>query len=465
MHLNTFNKEVYIRRRKQLSETMQKGLLLFMGNEESSMNYRDNWYPFRQDSSFLYYFGLDLAGLVAVIDLDNNREIIFGNELSIDDIIWTGPQPGLQELADAVGVQQSKPLTQLVNLLQQAQQQGQSIHILPPYRPENKIRLASWLNCTLPAIDQYISIPFIKAVISQREIKESIELEEMHKACSISADMHMAVIQSAKTGMKEYELVAMAESIASSNWGRVSYPTILSVDGQILHNHYHGNTIQDDQMILCDAGAETNRHYAGDLTRTTPSGQRFTSRQEDLYNIVLNAMDHAVSLLKPGITFREVHTQACIQLMAGLKQVGLVKGDPEEAVANDVHTLFFQCGLGHMIGLDVHDMEDLGEEYVGYSDILKKGTSFGWKSLRLGKTLQAGFTLTVEPGIYIIPELIDKWKAANKLDSFIDYGLLEEFRHFGGIRIEDNYVITGTGCEKLGKHLPKTLEDLYTARG
>jgi Xaa-Pro aminopeptidase len=465
MHLNTFNKEVYIRRRKQLSETMQKGLLLFMGNEESSMNYRDNWYPFRQDSSFLYYFGLDLSGLVALIDLDNNREIIFGNELSIDDIIWTGPQPGLQELADAVGVQQSSPLAQLVTYLQQAEQKRQTIHILPPYRPENKIRLASWLNSTIPAIDQYISVPFIKAVISQREIKEEIELEEMHKACSISADMHMAVIRSAKPGMKEYELAAMAEAIALSNWGRLSYTTILSVDGQILHNHYYGNTIREEQMILCDAGAETNRHYAGDLTRTTPSGKRFTGRQEELYNTVLAAMDHAVSLLKPGITFREVHTQACIQLMSGLKQVGLVKGDPEEAVANDVHTLFFQCGLGHMIGLDVHDMEDLGEEYVGYSDELKKGTSFGWKSLRLGKTLQAGFTLTVEPGIYIIPELIDKWKAVNKLDAFIDYKLLEKFRDFGGIRIEDNYVITGTGSEKLGKQLPKTLADLYAARG
>jgi Xaa-Pro aminopeptidase len=465
MHLNTFSKDVYVSRRKQLSETMQKGLLVFMGNEESSMNYRDNWYPFRQDSTFLYYFGLDISGLVAVIDLDNNKEIIFGNELSIDDIIWTGPQPGLQELAQAVGVQKSGPVTQLVILLQQAQKSGQSIQLLPPYRPENKIKLSDWLNTTLPGIEQFISVPFIKAVISQREIKEAIELEEMHKACSISADMHLAVIQNAKPGMKEYELAAMAESIAMSHWGRVSYPTILSVNGQVLHNHYHGNTIQDAQMILCDAGAETNRHYAGDLTRTTPSGKRFTGKQEELYTIVLDAMDHAVSLLKPGITFREVHTQACIRLLSGLKQVGLVKGDPEEAVANDAHTLFFQCGLGHMIGLDVHDMEDLGEEYVGYSDILKKGTSFGWKSLRLGKTLQAGFTLTVEPGIYIIPELIDKWKAVNKLGDFINYELLEDYRHFGGIRIEDNYVINGTGSEKLGKHLPKTLDDLYAARG
>lgn len=465
MHVNIFGKEVYTARRKQLSANMQKGLLLFMGNEESSMNYKDNTYPFRQDSNFLYYFGLDVAGLAAVIDLDNGTETIFGNELSIDDIIWTGPQPSLRELAGAVGVQNSASIAQLQRLLKQALDKGQQIHILPPYRPENKIKLSAWLNTTLDGIAQFVSVPFIKAIVRQREIKEAIELEEMDRACDISGDMHMAVIKNAKAGMKEYELKGLLEAVTLSKWGRTSYNTILSVDGQVLHNHYYGNTIKEGQMILCDAGAETSHYYAGDLTRTVPVGKKFTSRQEALYQIVLNSLNHAISLLKPGIEFREVHRQASVELVKGLVGVGLMKGDPAEAVANDAHTMFFQCGLGHMIGIDVHDMEDLGEEYVGYTDDLKKNMVFGWKSLRLGKALRQGFTLTVEPGIYIIPELIDKWKATNKLDQFINYQVLEEYRHFGGIRIEDNFVITENGSRKLGKHLPKSLEELYASRG
>jgi Xaa-Pro aminopeptidase len=276
--------------------------------------------------------------------------------------------------------------------------------------------------------------------------------------------MHLAAIQNARPGMKEYELAAQVEAIALANDGRLSYSTILTINGQTLHNHYHGNTIQDGRMVLVDAGAETSMHYAGDLTRTFPVGKQFTTRQREIYTVVLHALDHAVSLLRPGIQYKEVHTQACIKLAEGLTAIGLMKGNAEAAVAAGAHTMFFQCGLGHMIGLDVHDMEDLGEPLVGYDDNLKKSTEFGWKSLRLGKALKAGFTLTVEPGIYIIPELIDRWKAEQKHTSFINYELLNDYRNFGGIRIEDNFVITDNGSKKLGKSLPKNLEEIEALR-
>jgi Xaa-Pro aminopeptidase len=464
MNHSIFDRQVYIQRREQLKSKLTNGLVLLLGNEDSSMNYKDNCYPFRQDSTFLYYIGIDQPGLAAIIDLDENKEILFGEDAGIDDIIWTGPQPLIRELAESVGIAASDNNAKLASLLAAARKAQRPIQILPPYRPENKIKLANWLDTPVAQLHQFESELLIRSVIAQREIKEEREVAEMDKAVSISADMHLAAIQHARPGMKEYELAAQVEAIALANYGRLSYPVILTINGQTLHNHYHGNTIQEGHMVLVDAGAETSMHYAGDLTRTFPAGKQFTSRQRDLYNVVLQSLNHAVSLLRPGIQYKEVHTQACIKLVEGLTAVGLMKGEAEAAVAAGAHTMFFQCGLGHMIGLDVHDMEDLGEPLVGYDDQLKKSKEFGWKSLRLGKSLKAGFALTVEPGIYIIPELIDRWKAEQKHTSFINYELLNDYRNFGGIRIEDNFVITPNGSKKLGKSLPKSLKEIEALR-
>ncbi|OQP67569.1 aminopeptidase P family protein [Niastella populi] len=464
MNPHLFERQVYTARRRQLKSTLTNGIVLLLGNEDSSMNYKDNCYPFRQDSTFLYYAGIDQPGLAVILDLDEDKEILFGENAGIDDIIWTGPQPQIQDLAASTGIAESANGEKLASLLAAARKAQRPIHILPPYRPENKIKLAALLGTSIAELKQFVSEKLIRSVIAQREIKEEREIAEMDKAVSISADMHLAAIRNARPGMKEYELAAQVEAIALANNGRLSYPVILTVNGQTLHNHYHGNTIQDGQMVLVDAGAETSMHYAGDLTRTFPAGKQFTSRQRDLYNVVLGSLDHAVSLLKPGIQYKEVHTQACIKLAEGLIEVGLMKGNATEAVAAGAHTMFFQCGLGHMIGLDVHDMEDLGEPLVGYDDKLKKSTEFGWKSLRLGKTLLAGFALTVEPGIYIIPELIDRWKAEQKHTSFINYEFLNDYRNFGGIRIEDNYIITANGSQKLGKSLPKKLTEIESLR-
>ena len=464
MHLHLFDELVYTIRRQHLSANVGEGLILLMGNEDSSMNYADNTYPFRQDSTFLYYAGIDIAGLALVIDTESGEETLFGRDAGIDDIIWTGPLPSLKDLADKVAIAKTRPYAQLGEVLRKAKDAGRRIHILPPYRPENKIKLAEWLQLSIAGLQEVVSLKLIKAVIAQRECKDPNEVAEMEAAVSVSVDMHLAAMKYTRPGMKEYEIAAKVEEAALAAGGRLSYPTILTINGQVLHNHFHGNQVAEGHMVLCDAGAETAMHYAGDLTRTFPVGKQFTSRQREMYQVVLDSLDHAAGLLKPGIQYKEVHTQASVKLVEGLKALGLVKGDPAEAVAAGVHTLFFQCGLGHMIGLDVHDMEDLGEQFVGYSDTLKKSTEFGWKSLRLGRELKPGFVLTVEPGIYIIPELIDRWVAENKLSNFVDYKTLASYRDFGGIRIEDNFVITETGSRKLGKELPKTIAEVEALR-
>ena len=467
MELNLFEKQVYTGRRQVLKQNFgNDGIILLLGNEDSSMNYKDNTYLFRQDSSFLYYFGLDVPVLAAIIDTETGEEVIFGNELTIDDIVWTGTLPTVSEMASMVGISQTKPYEDIFHYVHKALTYGRRVHILPPYRPENKIKLAAWLNTSLEDVASHVSLKLIKAVIAQRVIKTPLEIVEMEKAVNISIDMMTTVIKHTRPGIKEYELVAKAHEVAAANNARLGYPALITTHGQTLHTHYYGNTLQEGRMVLSDIGAENNMHYGGDLTRTFPVGKKFTERQKELYEVVLNAMDHAINLLKPGTRYKDIHLAACQKLAEGLKQAGIMKGNPAEAVAAGAHTMFFQCGLGHMLGMDTHDMEDLGEPYVGYTDELKKETSlFGLKSLRLGRELEAGFVLTVEPGIYIIPELIDRWQAEKKYVDFINYDVLNTYRDFGGIRIEDNFLITQNGQQLLGKYLPKSLQEIEGLKG
>ncbi|MEQ9443174.1 MAG: aminopeptidase P family protein [Cyclobacteriaceae bacterium] len=459
-----FSASIYQQRRDQLQKKMETGLILLLGNEESGRNFRDNWYPFRQDSTFLYYAGIDQPGLAMLIDAEGGHAVLFGDDLTMDDIVWTGPQPTVSDLGQSVGVSESAPLKQLPVLLQKARQAGKPIHFLPPYRPENTTRLHYLLDISLEEVPLQASTRLIKAIVSQRSVKSAEEIAEMETAVTISNQMHLAAIKAARPGMKEYELVAKVRAEAVAGGGDIAYPVILTIDGQTLHNHYYGNTLQEGDMVLLDAGAETASYYAGDLTRTFPVSRKFTEGQREAYQVVLNAYEAAVAALKPGARFLDVHLLACETLVEGLIAMGLMQGDPKEAVAQGAHAQFFQCGLGHMIGLDVHDMEDLGEQYVGYSDALKKSTQFGLKSLRLGKALEPGFALTVEPGLYFIPELMDMWKSENKHADFIRYDRLDAFREFGGIRVENNFVITEEGSRKLGEHLPITPDEVEALR-
>ena len=376
----------------------------------------------------------------------------------------TGPQPTVADLAGRAGVEHTGTIKELTLFLATATKLGQSIHYLPPYRPENRLKLSSWLNMDLHLVSEKHSVPLIKAIVSQRSYKSGLELEEITKAVNITADMHLAAMSLVGEGKKEVEIVGALHEVAVGAGGQLSFPVILTKNGQILHNHYHGNVLQNGDLVLVDCGAETVSGYAGDMTRTFPVDHHFTSRQKELYEIVVNAHDVAVKALAPGILFKDVHLAACKALTEGLKSLGLMTGDVDEAVAAGAHTMFFQCGLGHMMGLDVHDMEDLGEEYVGYDEFIKKSQAFGLKSLRLGKALEPGFVLTVEPGIYIIPELIDLWKSDNKHAAFVNYQQLESYRDFGGIRVEEDFFITESGARLLGKPVPKTIEEVEKAR-
>ncbi|MEI3791495.1 MULTISPECIES: aminopeptidase P family protein [unclassified Chryseobacterium] len=460
-----FEKKVYVQRRSVLKSKLNSGILLFLGNEDSPMNFKDNIYHFRQDSTFLYYFGINEPSLAAIIDLDEDETILFGNEMSIDDIVWMGRQKTLAEKSADSGLSNILPLDQLDIYLKKYQGKNRTIHFLPPYRPENKIKLANWFDIPIDQLKERSSLSFIKAIVAQRSIKSAEEITELDRAASISADIHLMVMQQAKPGMYERELAAKIQSEALTSGGNLAYPVILTVQGEILHNHYYGNQLREGQLVLNDSGVETALGYAGDLTRTFPVGKTFSAEQKDVYDIVLSAYHHAKGLLAPGVRYLDVHLASCKILAQGLKDIGLMKGNIEDAVQAGAHAMFFQCGTGHMMGLDVHDMEDLGEQYVGYTDdLVKNTTQFGLKSLRLGKALEAGYVLTVEPGIYIIPELIDRWKASKQFAEYINYDKLETFRNFSGIRVEDDFLITESGSRMLGKHLALTTEEIESIR-
>lgn len=461
--MKIFSKETYIHRRNDLKRKMGSGVLLFLGNEESSMNFKDNWYPFRQDSTFLYFFGLDMPGLTAVIDIDQDVEVIFGDNLTTVETIWQGAHTPLSDLAAAVGVNKTKSKSEISTFLNSVAD-CQGIHFLPPYRPENYQKLEGWLAKPRVEIQNSVSEKFIKSVVSLRSIKSGEEILEITNAVNMSVKMHQRLMQAARPGMKEYELLGLVNHEAISSGGTVSFPPIITTHGEILHNHNYSNTLTEGKMLLGDFGAESAMHYAGDITRTIPIGSKFSDTQSEIYQIVLNAYQFAVTLCKPGISFKEVHLSACRKLAEGLKDLGIMKGNLDDAVHHGAHALFFQCGLGHMMGMDVHDMEDLGEQYVGYTDELLKSDQFGLKSLRLGKDLEKGFVVTIEPGLYFIPQLIDQWEAEKLHADYIDYTKLSHFRNFGGIRVEDGFEITENGSKLLGEPLEIEISEVEALR-
>jgi Xaa-Pro aminopeptidase len=456
-----FTKEIYSRRRDLLKKAAGSGVLLFLGNDECGMNYEGNTYDFRQDSTFLYYFGLAYSGLAAVVNVDEDDTIIFGDEISLDHIVWMGTQPALKEKSESVGVQKTLPSAQLPGYLSAAEKKGQAIRFLPTYRAEHTLKLQRWL--ALPPAAQKPSVDFIKAVVNMRSCKAAEEIAEIEKACSVTADMHTAAIKALRVGMKECEVAGVIAQTALAAGGRLSFPTIATVNGQILHNHYHGNTVKENDMLLIDAGAETEMGYAGDMSSTIPAGKKFTARQKEVYDVQVASHLAAVAALRPGVCFGDVYDLSAKVICEGMKALGLMKGDSGEAVRLGAHAMFFPCGLGHMMGLDVHDMENLGEEWVGY-DGKAKSTQFGRKSLRLARRLEPGFVLTIEPGVYFIPELIDRWKSEKKFADFICYDKLEDYRDFGGLRNEEDYLITEAGARRLGKKIPLTTEEVEALR-
>lgn len=456
-----FETSVYKNRRARLKEKVKSGLVLILGNGEAPANYTDNTYKFRQDSSFLYFFGLNQPGFAGVIDIDSGDEYIFGNDVDMDDIIWMGPQPSVKDMAARVGVSKTAPFARLADCMKTAISQGRRIHFLPPYRFRNMLLLEELLGIRPALVKNYASLELIKAVVDLRSVKEPCEIEEITKACNIGYEMHTAAMRNCKPGVKEQYIAGLIEGIAASYGSMVSFPVILSQNGETLHNHDHSQILQEGRMMLTDAGAEEVSHYCSDFTRTVPVGGKFLTRQKEVYNIVLAANNKAIEIAKPGVTYQYVHLEVCKVLAQGLKDLGLMKGDVNEAVAAGAHALFMPHGLGHMMGLDVHDMEDLGQIYVGYDDETRPIDQFGTSSLRMGRRLQEGFVITDEPGCYFIPVLIDQWRAQGMHKEFLNYDKIETFKDFGGIRLEDDILIIPGGSRFLGdKRTPITVEEV-----
>ena len=456
-----FETSVYKNRRARLKEKVKSGLVLILGNGEAPANYTDNTYKFRQDSSFLYFFGLNQPGFAGVIDIDSGDEYIFGNDVDMDDIILMGPQPSVKDMAARVGVSKTAPFARLADCMKTAISQGRRIHFLPPYRFRNMLLLEELLGIRPALVKNYASLELIKAVVDLRSVKEPCEIEEITKACNIGYEMHTAAMRNCKPGVKEQYIAGLIEGIAASYGSMVSFPVILSQNGETLHNHDHSQILQEGRMMLTDAGAEEVSHYCSEFTRTVPVGGKFLTRQKEVYNIVLAANNKAIEIAKPGVTYQYVHLEVCKVLAQGLKDLGLMKGDVNEAVAAGAHALFMPHGLGHMMGLDVHDMEDLGQIYVGYDDETRPIDQFGTSSLRMGRRLQEGFVITDEPGCYFIPALIDQWRAQGIHKEFLNYDKIETFKDFGGIRLEDDILIIPGGSRFLGdKRTPITVEEV-----
>ena len=458
-----FDVDIYSARRQILMEKFSGGLLLFPGNNDSSMNYAHNIYRFRQDSTFLYYFGLNSPQLTGLIDVDEGQCFIFGNDLTIDDIVWMGAQPTISQRALKAGITETASLAELDKYIGKALGQKRPVHYLPPYRAGIQVQLHRLLGMDLDLVNKSASIKLIKAVVQQRNIKAPEEILEIEKAVNTTVDMHLTAMRMVRPGITEAEVAAAVHQQALAANGNVSFPIIATTRGATLHNLFHGNTLKSGEMFLLDAGFESPLGYAGDMSSTAPVDKTFTERQKDIYSIALAAHNAAVEALRPGIAFKEIHLLAAKTIATGMKEMGFMKGSVDDAVAAGAHALFFPCGLGHLMGLDVHDMENLGEEFVGY-DNEKKSTQFGLKSLRLGRVLEPGFVLTIEPGIYFIPELIDFWRSEKRFTDFINYELVNEYRDFGGIRNEEDFLITSNGSRLLGKPLPKSIADVEAVR-
>jgi len=456
-----FSKQTYINRRNQLRSQFKTGVLLFIGNDECGMNYEDNTYHFRQDSTFLYYFGLKKPGLYAIMDIESDNDFIYGDDFTIDSIVWMGSQPTIKDMASAVGVKSTGNISQFAEKINSYPKN--KINHLPPYRPEHQLKLLNFLGINPAEAHAKASIPFITAVGEQRNIKSAEEIDELDYAVTVTAEMHQTAMRYARPGMNEAQIAAKVYEIALAEGGDISFPIIATINGQTLHNHYHGNVIQEGQLFLLDAGFETLKGYAGDMSSTFPVGKTFTEKQKEIYRITLAAHNGAIEMLKPGVHFRDVHLQVARTIFDGLKALGFTKGNTDDAVENGAHALFFPCGTGHLMGMDVHDMENLGEQYVGYCGV-PKSKQFGLKSLRLGRELKEGFVLTIEPGIYFIPELIDLWQQNGTNKDFINFKKVNEYRNFGGIRNEEDLLITDTGHRILGKPLAKSIGDVEAER-
>lgn len=456
-----FSKETYTDRRERLRRLVNNGLIVLFGNNDSPMNYPANAYKFRQDSSFLYFFGQHRDGLVGVIDADSGEEILYGDEIDIDDIVWYGSVHSVKAMAEESGMDKALPMASLAEALKEAQAKGRRIHFLPPYRHDIQIQIMDLLGIHPSRQREAASLELIKAVVTLRSKKSQEEIEELERAAAIGYEMHTTAMKLCRPGMTEQYIGGVLDGIAAKLGSIVSFQSIVSTHGEILHGYPSPRVLEEGQLLLCDAGAETLEHYCSDHTRTSPVSGKFTNRQKDIYNIVVDCHDLALTHAKPGVRWWDVHFAVCRLMTERLKELGLMKGDVDEAVKAGAHALFLPHGLGHMMGMDVHDMEGLGQQYVGFDEETRPSSQFGTASLRFGRKLEEGYVVTDEPGIYFIPDLIDLWRREGINKDFLCFDKIEQYKDFGGIRIEDDVLVTADGCRFLGKdRIPYKVEDV-----
>ena len=458
-----FTPDTYRARRNRLKKDIGSGLLLFLGNEEVGMNYTANIYPFRQDSTFLYFWAVDEPGVAALIDIDQDTDTLFGDDQTMADIVWSGPLPTLADRCTPAGITAHAPVEALSERLTAALRQGRRVHFLAPYRAEHSEKLSTLLGLHTSVVRDYRSEAFHAAVIAQRSYKSAEEVADIDAAVNVSREMYAAAMRAAQPGRHEYDVVAEIARVATAHGGRFSFPPICSVHGETLHNPFHRNVMQTGDMLILDSGFETPHYNASDITRTMPVGGTFTAQQRVIYEMVLRAQLAAIGAITPGVPYRDIHLLAATSFATDLKAAGLMKGNVQEAVAAGAHALFFPHGLGHMLGMDVHDMENLEERLVGYRPGLERSTQFGLAYLRLGRELEPGFVVTVEPGLYFIPALIDQWKADGTNAAFLNFTEIAKFRNARGCRIEDNVLVTEAGGRVLGQPIPKTAAEVEAA--
>lgn len=465
-----FSKETYVNRRAELKRLVKSGIIVLFGNNDSPANCPANSYhPFRQDSSFRYYFGQNQAGLVGVIDIDNGTETLVGDDISIEDIVWFGSVDSIRDMADQVGVAHTAPMKALVTICHDALRQKRAIHFLPPYRADIKIQIFDLLGIHPSQQKESASMPLIQAVVKMRSTKTAEEIEELERASVIGYKMHTTAMRMCRPGVTEQEIAGVIDGIANGMGSMVSFPTILTQHAEIMHGAPSMTPLQEGKLMLCDAGAESVTGYCSDNTRTAPVSGRFDRRQLEIYSIVEECHDYALNVAKPGVKYADVHFAICRLMFDRLKELGLTKGDTDEAVAAGAHAMFLPHGLGHMMGMDVHDMESLDQINVGFDEEVRPNLEqFGTNNLRMGRRLQEGFVVTDEPGIYFIPALIDDWKASGHCKEYLNFDKLETYKDFGGVRIEDDLLITGDGCRFIGKdripYHPKDVEEFMAQR-
>ncbi len=456
-----FSKSTYVERRNELKKLVGSGLIVLFGNNDSPANYPSNTYKFRQDSSFLYYFGLHRNGLVGVIDVDNDREYLVGDEIDIEDIVWYGSVTSVAEMAEMTGVARTAAMRELPAIVESAKAQGEEVHFLPPYRFDNQIQIMDLLGIHPSQQKAAASLKLIAAVVKMRTTKTEEEIAELERAAEIGYEMHTTAMRLCRPGVTEQYIGGMVDGIANAYGCMVSFQTIATQHGEVMHGNPSPAKLEAGRLMLVDAGAETNENYCSDNTRTTPVSGVFTQKQKDIYNIVVECHDHVLEVAKPGVKWWDVHFAVCRIITERLQQLGLMKGDVEESLKAGAHAMFLPHGLGHSMGMDVHDMEGLGQVYVGFDDEVRPSTQFGTNALRFGRRLQKGFVITDEPGIYFIPALIDDWKKNGTNAQFLNFDKIDEYRDFGGIRIEDDVLITDEGCRFIGsKRIPYHVEDV-----